>query len=84
MARNDHLDFKTLDFELNRLEGSSILDEKVKQAARDAAYLVREMRNLCRADHTADVSVIIRRMEMRVNTPAEFLKMYEEELSAKR
>ena len=78
MATNE-LDFKTLDFELSRLEGSSILDEKVKQAARDAAYLVREMRNLCRADHTSNVTDIIRRMEMRVNNPEEFSRMYEAE-----
>lgn len=76
---NEHLDFKTLDFELSRLEGSSILDDKVKQATRDAAYFLREMRNLCRADHTCTVADIIRRMEMRVNNPQEFAKMYEAE-----
>lgn len=77
MANNDHLDFKSLDFELCRLEGSSILDDKVKKATRDAAYFLREMRNLCRADQSATVIDIIRRMEMRVNNPEEFKAMLE-------
>lgn len=79
MANKEHLDFKSLDFELCRLEGSSILDDKVKKAARDAAYFLREMRNLCRADHTANVIDIIRRMEMRVNNPEEFQRLLESE-----
>lgn len=79
---NQELDFKTLDFELCRLEGSSILDSTTRQSIREAAYLVREMRNLCRADHTASVTDIIRRMEMRVNNPVEFGQLYQEELDA--
>jgi hypothetical protein len=79
MAGNEQLNFKTLDFELSRLEGSSILDEKVRQAARDAAYFVREMRNLARAGNDVDVTDILRRIEMRVNQPDAFKELLESE-----
>lgn len=63
---NQQLDFATLDFELNRLEGSSILDTKTRQAIKDAAYVTREVRSMVGAAGNVNVDLILKALRERL------------------
>lgn len=59
---SQELDFKTLDFELSRVEGSTILDSKTRQAVKDAAYILREVRTMIGAEATDSASSILAKL----------------------
>lgn len=82
MANQEQLTFRDLSFELDRLQGSSILSDKVIQAIREASYLVREVRQLSCADGNATVEDINTRLRERVLHPEEFARKWDAERGA--
>ncbi|MBI6883110.1 hypothetical protein [Pseudomonas putida] len=60
------LDFATLDFELNRLEGSSILDSKTRQAIKDAAFVTREVRSMAGVEGNVTADLILKALRERM------------------
>lgn len=76
------LEFTALSMALDRLQASGTLSDKLEQAVREAAYLVREVHQLACAGGNATVEDINTRLRERVLNPAEFARKRDAERGA--
>lgn len=76
------LEFTALSMALDRLQASGTLGDKLEQAVREAAYLVREVHQLACAGGNATVEDINTRLRERLLNPAEFARKWDAERGA--